>query len=308
MPGDTPEGFRRTLDYALSLPAAVRAYHCLVLPDALMTRGLPDWDMRFDPRNLAMTSCLGWSEDAIAGMRDELDRRVAPAAERLGSIGGHFRVRYRPARSRSRRDRAFPASRWRQPVPGQAPAVEVPRRSGRRVALLARYPDRDPAMPQFIPNLGLYMVEAALRASRLPDLEVKVWDMTGGDADRIAAEVIAFDPDVVGCSVFLWSFGFFLDVAAAVKADDPGRLIVFGGPSARPVMLDHEPHRQKSAAVDLLVINEGEDTFREVVDLADRSPEGLMGIAGLAFRTDLAWHETKPRPKAISTCCRRPTR
>ena len=43
LPGDTPEGFRRTLDYALSLPASVRAYHCLVLPDALMTRGLPDW-------------------------------------------------------------------------------------------------------------------------------------------------------------------------------------------------------------------------------------------------------------------------
>ena len=182
-------------------------------------------------------------------------------------------------------------------APTYAWPPEVPRRSGRRVALLARYPDRDPAMPQFIPNLGLYMVEAALRASRLPDLEVKVWDVAGGNADRIAAEVIAFDPDVVGCSVFLWSFGFFLDVAAAVKADDPGRLIVFGGPSARPVMLDHEPHRQKSAVIDLLVINEGEDTFREVVDLADRSPEGLTGIPGLAFRTDFAWHETKPRPQ-----------
>jgi radical SAM superfamily enzyme YgiQ (UPF0313 family) len=76
LPGDTPEGFRRTLDYALSLPASVRVYHCLVLPDALMTRGLPDWNIRFEPRNLAMTSCLGWSEDAIATMRGELDRRA----------------------------------------------------------------------------------------------------------------------------------------------------------------------------------------------------------------------------------------
>jgi radical SAM superfamily enzyme YgiQ (UPF0313 family) len=180
-------------------------------------------------------------------------------------------------------------------APIHARPPKVLRRSGRRVALLARYPDRDPAMPQFIPNLGLYMVEAALRTSRLPDLEVKVWDVSGGNADRIAAEVMAFDPDVVGCSVFLWSFDFFLDVAAAVKADDPGRLIVFGGPSARPVMLDHEPYRQKSAAVDLLVINEGEDTFREVVDLTDRSSDALTGIPGLAFRNDFAWHETKPR-------------
>jgi radical SAM superfamily enzyme YgiQ (UPF0313 family) len=166
------------------------------------------------------------------------------------------------------------------------------------VALLARYPDRDPAMPQFIPNLGLYMVEAALRKSDLPDLEIKVWDITGGDSDseRVAAEVIAFDPDVVGCSVFLWSFPFFLDAMGAVKADDPARLIVFGGPSARPVMLDHEPHRQKSAAIDLLVINEGEDAFREIVELADRSPAALMNIAGLAFRADGAWRETISRP------------
>ena len=76
LPGDTPEGFRRTLEYALSLPAAVRVYHCLVLPDALMTRGLPDWNMRFDSQNLAMISCLGWSEDAILSMRGELDRRA----------------------------------------------------------------------------------------------------------------------------------------------------------------------------------------------------------------------------------------
>ena len=76
LPGDTPEGFRRTLEYALSLPASVRVYHCLVLPDALMTRGLPDWNLRFDAKNLAMISCLGWSEDAILAMRGELDRRA----------------------------------------------------------------------------------------------------------------------------------------------------------------------------------------------------------------------------------------
>ena len=30
LPTDSPDGFRRTLDYALSFPAGVRAYHCLV--------------------------------------------------------------------------------------------------------------------------------------------------------------------------------------------------------------------------------------------------------------------------------------
>lgn len=171
-------------------------------------------------------------------------------------------------------------------------------RSGRRVALLARYPDRDPAMPQFIPNLGLYMVEAALRRAAAPGLEIKVWDIQPGakTAQRTAAEIVAFDPDVVGCSVFLWSFPFFLEVAELLKAEDPARLIVFGGPSARPVMLDHEPHVRKAKAVDLLVVNEGEDTFSEVIALDDRSPSSLSKILGLAFRVDGAWTETLPRP------------
>jgi radical SAM superfamily enzyme YgiQ (UPF0313 family) len=90
LPGDTPDGFRRTLDYALSLPASVRAYHCLVLPDALMTRGLRSFDLRFDPRNLAVISCLGWSEEAIGGMRGELDRLSASRGGKRGRYWWSF--------------------------------------------------------------------------------------------------------------------------------------------------------------------------------------------------------------------------
>ncbi len=72
LPGDTPEGFRRTFAYAQSLPASVRVYHCLILPDALLTRSLPEWKIRFDPKTLTLRSCLGWSEEAIAAMRKEL--------------------------------------------------------------------------------------------------------------------------------------------------------------------------------------------------------------------------------------------
>jgi radical SAM superfamily enzyme YgiQ (UPF0313 family) len=171
-------------------------------------------------------------------------------------------------------------------------------RSGRRVALLARYPDHDPAMPQRIPNLGLRMVEATLRAARQPGLEVRVWDLdpAGPDAEAVARQVAAFDPDVVGFSTFLWSFPFFLLVASYLKHDDPGRLIVFGGPSARPVMLDHPPHDVRSGAVDVLVINEGEETFREIVALSDRSDGALMQLPGVAVRQDGRWHETKARP------------
>ena len=69
--------------------------------------------------------------------------------------------------------------------------AKIHRRSGRRVALLARYPERDRAMPQFIPNLGLYMVEAALRASRLAGLEIKtVLSQKGNHKDALRSAVI----------------------------------------------------------------------------------------------------------------------
>jgi radical SAM superfamily enzyme YgiQ (UPF0313 family) len=108
LPGDTPEGFRRTLEYALSLPANVRAYHCLVLPDALMTRGLPDWNMVYDPRSLAMTSCLGWSEDAILAMREELTRRAVLAGGSGGDFWWSFPLRT-PGDSRAAAARPMPA-------------------------------------------------------------------------------------------------------------------------------------------------------------------------------------------------------
>ncbi len=90
LPGDTPAGFCRTLDYARSFGIAVRAYHCLVLPDALLSRGRPDWQMRFDPLTMAMRSCLGWREDDIANTRSMLDAAAAAAGGRSGRYWWSF--------------------------------------------------------------------------------------------------------------------------------------------------------------------------------------------------------------------------
>ena len=171
-------------------------------------------------------------------------------------------------------------------------------RRGRRVALVASYPDKDPAMPQFIPNLGMRMVEASVRAAGFPDLDINTWDLFDGDAEAIARDLVAFDPDVVGFSAFLWSFPLFCAVAALVKADDPARLVVFGGPSARPAMFALEPFRSYAAHVDVLVINEGEQTFVDIVARGERSPGALKTLPGIAVREAQGWAETPPRPLA----------
>ncbi|MCA8884371.1 MAG: cobalamin-dependent protein [Rhodobacteraceae bacterium] len=86
LPGETPDGFMRTLQYALSLPVDVRAYHCLVLPDALLTRSRREWNLRFDPRTLAMISNSTWSRDDIAAMR----RRLSGLVQGRGGFSGDF--------------------------------------------------------------------------------------------------------------------------------------------------------------------------------------------------------------------------
>lgn len=92
LPEDTPEGFRKTLDYALTLPASsVRVYHCLVLPDALLSRAAPTWNIDFAPHNMTMVSNNTWSSLDLMSMRDELTNRVAKHGGTSGEYWWSFR-------------------------------------------------------------------------------------------------------------------------------------------------------------------------------------------------------------------------
>ncbi len=170
-------------------------------------------------------------------------------------------------------------------------------RSGRRVALLACYPLRDPAMPtQFISNHGSRMVEASIRASGLEELEIEVWDLLEADLEAVVYEVLKYDPDVIGFSTYLWSFPFFVEVAHQIKVDDPERLIVFGGPCARPSMFELEPYRTAHEFIDVLVINEGEVTFKNIVESRQRDLGTIKQINGIAYYENDGWVETTEQP------------
>jgi radical SAM superfamily enzyme YgiQ (UPF0313 family) len=82
LPTDSPEGFRETFERTRQLPCRARVYHCLVLPDALMTRGKPEFEMIYDPHTLRMTSCRGFSADALR-------REAEWLAERARAEGGY---------------------------------------------------------------------------------------------------------------------------------------------------------------------------------------------------------------------------
>lgn len=90
LPGDTPEGFKQTLAFARSLPAGVRAYHCLVLPDALLSRSKPEWHIQFDMHTSLMTSCAGWSEQDFAKTRAYNDHQARLAGGTAGDFWWFF--------------------------------------------------------------------------------------------------------------------------------------------------------------------------------------------------------------------------
>jgi len=170
------------------------------------------------------------------------------------------------------------------------------RRSGRRVALVAMYPTPNPAMPEFISNHGLRMVEATLRSAQLDGLEVVVYDLHEASADDLTQELLDVNPDIVGFSAYLWSFPLFAEVAVRLKRNDPQRVILFGGPSARPAMLDQAPFHALRQSVDALIVGEGELTFRDIVSLDDRSPQQLASVRGVALWSEQEWIETRKRP------------
>lgn len=173
------------------------------------------------------------------------------------------------------------------------------KRRGRRVALVGWYPAADPALPPFIPNLGLYRVAAALRAAGIEDLDLRLWDERDRDPEIVAREIAAFDPDIVGGSAFLWSLPQLAHVLAKVAADDPARLIVLGGPSARQNMLAHAPFRALEQVVDVLVEGEGEAAMTAVVAAPARSMAGLAALTGLTLREGEGWRGAPPAPRAV---------
>ena len=171
--------------------------------------------------------------------------------------------------------------------------------AGRRVALLGWYPEPDPALPPFIPIMGLYRMAAALNALELPYLELKIWDESGRAPGEVAEDILAFDPDIIGGSAFLWSLPKIIGVVKTLAADDPHGLIMLGGPSARANMLAQMPFAVSADRVDLLVEGDGEATFAIVVSDRRRTPEVWAMIPGLRINDAAGLFPTGARDGAV---------
>jgi len=120
----------------------------------------------------------------------------------------------------------------------------------------------------------------------------KFYDCSIHDPTRIATTILADAPQLVGFSCYVWNTPDVLKVCAEVRRLAPDVEIILGGPE---VSYHYARILDQNSAVDWVAVNEGEETFRELL-VARLKGEPVTGIAGLAQRKDGQPFVPAPRP------------
>ena len=100
----------------MELPCAVRVYHWLVLPDALMTKAPASFDIRFNPISLDMESCVGWTQADLVAAGQYLSEQ---AELRGGRTSVQWPLPAPPEREPAMMGRIPGAAAWSLPPRGE---------------------------------------------------------------------------------------------------------------------------------------------------------------------------------------------
>lgn len=137
--------------------------------------------------------------------------------------------------------------------------------------------------------LGLELIGAGVKNHdvRLVDMEVA--------PDDLDITLKRFHPDVVGITSEIVHVQAALDIIRKIKKKFPYCLTVVGGhyPSLRP-------EEYLDPAVDLIVLGEGVETFREICNIREKGGTDYSGIAGLAIPHGKTVRRTSLRPLPVT--------
>lgn len=101
------------------------------------------------------------------------------------------------------------------------------------------------------------------------------------DLREIAQRIVADEPDIVAFACYVWNTPDILKICAHIKALRPSVTTVLGGPE---VSYHYVRILEANPAVDFIVVGEGEDTFRELLQFKLNGAPELASINGLTFR------------------------
>jgi radical SAM superfamily enzyme YgiQ (UPF0313 family) len=176
----------------------------------------------------------------------------------------------------------------------------------RRIALvcLTPRPDADELGPLVLPSYGIRRIQAAVVGdAENPGHRVKLIDLGRDDVAAYVDYILAFEPDLVGFSIYVWSTPCLVRVAREIKRRRPGCIIVFGGPSARSALFDLDLYRDAGSYLDAIVEGDGQDIFREIAALPDLSGAGLQSVRGLTLPAGAGWTRTERHAAAPDLDC-----
>ena len=106
------------------------------------------------------------------------------------------------------------------------------------------------------------------------------------------------DADIVGFSTYVWNAQISLEVARRLKSLDPNKLIVFGGPQ---VPDKPETFLSKNSFIDVVVHNEGEKTFTNIIDCwPSKNWEQITGISYIDHSSKFVSNAPTPRMRDLS--------
>ncbi|PLS02810.1 B12-binding domain-containing radical SAM protein [Neobacillus cucumis] len=120
-----------------------------------------------------------------------------------------------------------------------------------------------------------------LKAYAAPEFPIKLKEYTIKDPVlNIVSDLYQAKPDVIGFSCYIWNIEETLKVVNMLKKVDPSILIVLGGPE---VTYDTVEWMEKNPDVDFIVIGEGEQTFKQLLNEISTSKE-YRNVHGIAYR------------------------
>jgi radical SAM superfamily enzyme YgiQ (UPF0313 family) len=113
------------------------------------------------------------------------------------------------------------------------------------------------------------------------DIEILGFSNEEGDVRQVLYYITEMKPDLIGFSCYCWSMGKILETCRAVKQIMPKVPIIAGGPEVGPAA---EAYLRKHRALDVVVHDEGEAVFLDLLQCFFLKKGHLEDILGLSFR------------------------
>ncbi|MGM7682347.1 B12-binding domain-containing radical SAM protein [Cytobacillus sp. Hm23] len=133
-----------------------------------------------------------------------------------------------------------------------------------------------------------------LKAYAEPEYDVQLAEYTIKDpAMNIVTDIYRKKPDVVGFSCYIWNIEETIKVIKMLKKINPKLTIVLGGPE---VTYDVSEWLDRIPEVDFIVIGEGEETFKQLLDELNLD-NNFEKIDGIAYRQEKQKVIKRPQKK-----------